>query len=333
MSTAESTIYGLMVTFNNNVQTLLNLCNANIKNILLSKLTIINKNKNIKQIQNYFNLNYNKLKNKLNVDKINAQAQSQSQSQSQVLTVNKSALLIGCNYIGTPYELSGCINDIVNLQDKIKTQYGFTNILIMTDATSKKPTKANILDEITVLLNNSKSGDILFIGFSGHGTKTADTNGDETDSFDEMFVPLDFQCISDDEMKLCINKHLKKDVTVFALFDCCHSGTILDLRYQYLDSENYENSTENLKETETVGNIIMLSGCMDNQISADAYIYSKYQGAMTWSFLDTVNKKPNLTWKELITGMRSTLLKSDFQQMPQLSSGRKLDLTAQICLL
>lgn len=72
---------------------------------------------------------------------------------------------------------------------------------------------------------------------------------------------------------------------------------------------------------------------MDNQTSADAYINSKYQGAMTWSFLDTVNKTPNLTWIELITTMRSSLKTSTYQQIPQLSSGKKLDLTAKICLL
>ena len=325
----QTIINGLNVTFNNNVKTLLNYCNSSIKNIINSKLSIINKNKNIKQIQIYFNTNYNNLKNKLNLDI----AQAQAQVQTQTNKVNKNALLIGCNYIGTQNELSGCINDVENIQNKLKNQYGFNNILIMTDNTSKKPTKANILNEIKVLLNNSKSGDKLFLGFSGHGTYTRDTSGDEKDGRDEMFVPLDFNCISDDEIKILINNNLKKDVTLFALLDCCHSGTILDLRYQYFDSENYDNSTENLKETETIGNLIMLSGCMDNQTSADAYINSKYQGAMTWSFLDTVNKKPKITWIELITTMRSSLKTSTYQQIPQLSSGKKLDLTTEICLL
>ena len=122
-------------------------------------------------------------------------------------------------------------------------------------------------------------------------------------------------------------------MTLFALFDCCHSGTILDLRYQYFDSENYDNSTENIKETETIGNLIMISGCMDNQTSADAYINSIYQGAMAWSFLDAVDKNPNLSWKDLITTMRSSLKTSKYEQIPQLSSGKKLDLSTKICLL
>ena len=327
----QTTINELNITFNNNVQNLLNYCNSTIKSIMNSKLSINNKNNNIKQIKKYFNTTYNNLKNKLNLD-IKA-AQLTASVPVQVIQVKKNALLIGCNYIGTEYELGGCINDVENIQNKLKSQYGFNNILIMSDNTSKKPTKVNILDEIKTLLTNSNRGDILFLSFSGHGTTMKDTSGDEKDGLDEMFVPLDFNCISDDEIKTFINNNLKKDVTLFALFDCCHSGTILDLRYQYFDSENYDNSTENKKERETNGNIIMISGCRDNQTSADAYINLKYQGAMTWAFLDTVNKNPNLSWKDLITTMRSSLKTSKYEQIPQLSSGKKLDLTTKIWFL
>jgi hypothetical protein len=336
----QSTISALNVTFNTNVKNLMNYCNLQIKSIMNSKLSNINKNNSIKQVQNYFNTNYTILKNKLNLDIKEAQAKVQATAQATATApaqtqkiVYKNALLIGCNYKGTQYELNGCINDIENIQNKLKTQYQFNNVLLMSDNTTKKPTKANILDELKNLLTNANSGDKLFLAFSGHGTTIKDTNGDEKDGLDEMFVPLDFNYISDDEIKIFINTYLKKDVTLFALFDCCHSGTILDLRYQYFDSENYDNSTENTKETETIGNVIMLSGCMDNQTSADAFINSKFQGAMTWSFLDTVNKNPNVTWKELITTMRSSLKTSTYQQIPQLSSGKKLDLTHKICLL
>ena len=114
----QTIINGLNVTFNNNVKTLLNYCNSSIKNIINSKLTIRNKNNNIKQIQIYFNTNYNNLKNKLNLDIAQAQVQAQTQVQAQVQTqtnkVNKNALLIGCNYIGTQNELNGCINDVAH---------------------------------------------------------------------------------------------------------------------------------------------------------------------------------------------------------------------------
>lgn len=322
MTSIELTINELNAAFNNNVKNLLNYCNSSIKSISNSKLPASKKKINIQKINIYFTTNYNILKNKLNLDINAAQVQSK-----------KCALLIGCDYIGTQYQLSGCINDVENIQTKLKSQYGFNNIAIMTDNTDKKPTKANILDELKNLLTSANSGDKLFLSFCGHGFNIKDTSGDEKDKLDEVFVSLDLDCISDDEIKLFINNNLKKNVTLFALFDCCHSGTILDLRYQYFDSENSDKASENTNVSETIGNIIMISGCMDNQTSEEVFVNNKNQGAMTWAFLDTINKNPNLTWKDLITTMRSSLKSSKYQQIPQLSSGKKLDLNTRLCLL
>ena len=41
------------------------------------------------------------------------------------------------------------------------------------------------------------------------------------------------------------------------------------------------------KEYETRGQVIMVSGCLDEQTSADAYINNTNQGALTATFLDT----------------------------------------------
>ena len=38
---------------------------------------------------------------------------------------NKKALLIGINYVKTDYELKGCINDIINVKNKLTSSYGF----------------------------------------------------------------------------------------------------------------------------------------------------------------------------------------------------------------
>lgn len=240
----------------------------------------------------------------------------------------KNALLIGCNYKNSRYELNGCINDATNIKKVLTDTYKFDNIVLMTDNTQIIPTKNNILAEITSLLHNANSGDVLFFSYSGHGVNVKDINGDEKDTLDEVIVPIDFDYISDDELNKLIQEHLKKDVTLFALFDCCHSGTILDLRYQYLDSTSSEKDTEELKNLETDGNVIMISGCMDRQTSMDAYIRSAgtYQGAMTFAFLESIKQKPNLSWIDLLTSMREYLNKEDYEQIPQLSSGKKLDL-------
>lgn len=241
----------------------------------------------------------------------------------------KKALLIGTNYKGTSNELYGCVNDVNSIRERlIKSK--FTEINIISDLTNIKPTRNAIIEGIKSLLINAKDGEFLFISYSGHGSNRIDKNKDEKDGRDELIIPCDFIPISDDELKNIINVYLKKNVTLFALFDSCFSGTMLDLKYQYLDSLNYDNSTENNMNSETVGNVIMISGCTDNQYSADAYIKNKPQGAMTWSFLETLNENNTLTWKQLVKTMRDKLLISHFDQLPQISCGKKTNIDMPI---
>ena len=252
----------------------------------------------------------------------------------------KKALLIGINYIGTSSQLNGCINDVNSLKTTLTTKYGFSAdadmIKIITDETVQKPTRVNILAAFKQLLESGVEGDLLFFAFSGHGSSTFDANRDEVaGGKDEMIITSDSKGIVDDELKALIQTYLKKNVTLFALFDCCFSGTVLDLKYQYLDSLDNDNSTVNANEAETIGNVIMISGCNDNQTSADAYINAKYQGAMTWAFLSTLSDSPakqQLSWRSLLTQMRDKLKTSKYEQLPQLSTGCFMDINKVICL-
>jgi hypothetical protein len=134
------------VNFSNDMQSLTNNYNNKISNIN-NKLAIINEN------------------NKLGTTTKNT----------------KKALLIGINYVGTPYTLRGCINDVTKVKSQINS-YGFSNqnIKILTDNTPQKPTRENILLEFKNLLANANSGDTLFFLYSGHGTQILDKNNDET---------------------------------------------------------------------------------------------------------------------------------------------------------
>ena len=172
-----------------------------------------------------------------------------------------------------------------------------------------------------ILLMNSQSGDLLFFLYSGHGSYILDRNGDEKNGYDEMIVSCDLRGILDDELKTIIQTYLKKDVTLFAMFDSCFSGTVLDLKFQYLNSLNYDKYTENANDLETDGTVIMISGCTDNQTSADAFINNKANGAMTWALLEGLAQSPNCSWRELVKKMRDLLKTSKFTQIPQISSG------------
>ena len=289
----------------------------NIQNIQKLKKTPAFKKKVINNLISQYNNDNNKLKQILNENVYNI---NNFVPTNIIINANKKALLIGINYIGSQNELYGCISDVNSIKERISGQ-GFNDIKVITDLTPEKPTRDIILLNFKNLLINSKEGDLLFLLYSGHGSYVLDRNADEKDGYDELIVSCDFKSILDDELKAIIQTYLKPNVTLFAMFDSCFSGTILDLKYQYLDSLSYDSYTENNKNLDTPGNVLLISGCTDEQTSADASINGKANGAMTWSLLESLKQKPNTTWREIIKTMRQLLNNSGFDQIPQFSSG------------
>jgi hypothetical protein len=297
----------------------------NIINII-SKSRAINKAKQVNTVKNLLAAYISNLTKKYNTDCLTIQNFTPKQIK---IDKAKKALLVGINYTGTSSELYGCINDVNCIKERISSK-GFTSINTITDLTTKKPTRGNILSEFKSLLINSQAGDLLFFLYSGHGSYDLDRNGDEADGYDELIVSSDSKGISDDELKTIIQQNLKQDVTLFAMFDSCFSGSVLDLRYQYMDSLNYDKYTENDKQAVTVGNVFMISGCTDEQTSADAVFNNKPNGAMTWSLLESLKQKPNDSWRELVKNMRDILKTSEFDQIPQFSSGSFVNIDSPV---
>ncbi|KAK3236747.1 hypothetical protein CYMTET_53129 [Cymbomonas tetramitiformis] len=65
-----------------------------------------------------------------------------------------------------------------------------------------------------------------------------------------------------------------------------------------------------------------ISGCMDNQTSADASIDGKRQGAMTWALLQALKENGwEFQYNALLTSMRNKM-KGRFTQLPQISTTR-----------
>jgi hypothetical protein len=322
----QKRILDLQYIYNSSVVALLSTLNANIRNIQTSRLSIKLKQKNINNLNIQYNANVNNLKIALNKNIVSIQNYF---PKPIIINKNKNALLIGINYTGTSSQLYGCINDTTLIKERL-SKNGFTSINILTDLTSKKATRDNILVEFKNLLVNSQSGDLLFLLYSGHGSYTIDRNNDETDRRDELIISCDFKVVLDDEFKSIIQTNLKSGVTLFAMFDSCFSGTVLDLRYQYLDSLNYDNYTENTKTLETLGNVFMISGCTDKQTSMDSVFNNQANGAMTWSLLESLKQNPTCNWRELVKNMRDRLKEYNYQQIPQFSCGTFEDIDKQV---
>lgn len=161
--------------------------------------------------------------------------------QYSACTGKRKALLIGINYFGTKAELKGCINDTKNVSSFLMQHYGYKreDMVILTDDQANpvlQPTKQNILRAMNWLVGNAQPNDSLFLHYSGHGGQTKDLDGDEGDGFDEVIYPVDFQQrghIVDDEVHAIVVKPLKPGVRLTAIFDSCHSGSMMDLPYIY----------------------------------------------------------------------------------------------------
>jgi metacaspase-1 len=288
----------------------------------ISKWRVTNYIKNIyrRHINNWFQ------KNKLNLDKKRANELEKIKQKYDALPPAplKKALLIGINYKDTEGELRGCVNDVNDLKKMLTSKYDYSpsNVTTVIDS---QATRENILKQFTQLLRSGKSGETLFVSFSGHGYYWDDNyNKDEIDGKDELIVTVDNYAIVDDELKNIIDANLKENVTLIALFDNCHSGTILDLPYHYFKEDKEMIHHSLCKDTK--GTVICLSGCRDDQVSMDAYLQGNFNGALTFHFVEMLTHNRSLTWKKLVDSLRSNLELKQFNQVPQITCGRKMDL-------
>ncbi len=94
----------------------------------------------------------------------------------------RKALIIGINYNGSSHQLSGCINDAINVRDFLVNDRGFSSdsndMVVMTDApenygTPFWPNGANLLAAFGWLTSWNQAGDSIWLSYSGHGGKRA----------------------------------------------------------------------------------------------------------------------------------------------------------------
>lgn len=182
--------------------------------------------------------------------------------------------------------------------------------------------------------------------------------------FNDTIVPVDYEVngmIDSPTLHRHLVSRLPQNCTLTVIFDCCHSGSALELPYVYrTDEYGNVNLMDNLQmgyqlvgeashliqggfSFQNVGeaaqllggakdffhslrhqltgedggtntetglaaasdfgedwaregkSVFMLSGCKDEQTSADAFIRGKHVGAMSWAFLETM--KQDINWE------------------------------------
>ncbi|KAK7412154.1 hypothetical protein VNO78_03603 [Psophocarpus tetragonolobus] len=275
---------------------------------------------------------------------------------------NKRAVLVGISYANHVNSLKGSVNDAHTMKHFLVRNMGFPthSIRMLTDGPEDKspltiPTKHNMRMAMRWLLEGSRPGDSLVFHFSGHGSRQVDTNMDEVDGYDEAICPLDYQHqgkILDDEINATIVRPLPPGAKLHALVDTCFSGTILDLPFMcrinrkgYYGWEDHRHPRAGYKGTRG-GLAVCISACDDDGNAADTSAFSGEEsaGALTFSFIQTMQHEANLTYGQLLNSMRSIVrgakektfglkdpeftmnTRRQYAHEPQLSSSEKFDI-------
>jgi hypothetical protein len=269
----------------------------------------------------------------------------------------KRALLIGINYYGSECQLSGCLDDIADAQSYLE-KHGFTEFRVLKDDSKDPehknpdcPTRANILAAIREMIAKTKDGDYLYFHYSGHGSYVSDDGKattidgivwggkDERDGRDEVICPVDYDTagmIKDDELHILMVRELKPKAKLRCFFDSCHSGSVLDLPFRYSSGDSLIAENNDVSDKD----VLMISGCLDAQTSADANINGHFNGAMTWSLFSALREISQMgkyaktyRWKDLLFLMRHDLRKGGYDQVPQLDFCNKAQTSEIVDLL
>jgi hypothetical protein len=203
------------------------------------------------------------------------------------------ALLIGINYKNTDFPLSGCWNDVDEI-NKFLLSKNFINIIMKDDdplISDLYPTKDNITKQFQNIL--AKSPDHIFLYFSGHGGQLFDFNKDEKDKKDECIWVYNSSnqviSFSDDQMREIFVDKLESKTFLTSVFDSCHSESILDLELRYKFMKN-KPLFDIITKKKSLKNVISISGCQDHDYSGETIINGKVRGILTFYLLKTLNE-------------------------------------------
>jgi len=264
--------------------------------------------------------------------------------------MNNKALLVGINaYPNANNNLRGCINDIIDMEYFIASKnkvYQKENIRTLTD---NRATKKGILTALDWLLLGASAGDQILFQYSGHGAQIPSHHSAiEKDGLDEIICPYDFNgedaaetAISDKEFASIFAK-IPQGVHFVWISDSCHSEDlsrkheIVDANhgnsnYEFNDTRfrrfNYMNSTQQAEAVAPIASLgsaaiplhgALLSGCASHQLSADAYINNRFNGAFTHYLIKNLSLYgQDASMQDIVKYVNIDLMENDYDQNPQ----------------
>jgi hypothetical protein len=237
----------------------------------------------------------------------------------------RRALLIGVNYVRNEQNrLYGCVNDALRMQQTLARIRPGVECRVLHDEGGVWPSRENVLAGFQWLLEGLAPGDAVLVHYSGHGGRTVDRSGDESTGFDSCIYPIAesgaVECVADDEIRALLAERVPAQCKLTAVFDCCHSGTCLDLRYTLGGRESMIILTENRRYRKTDAQVLFLSACTDEQVAEESVASGAPVGALTTALIDALEGSAKLN--RILCALRAALKGAGFKQTPQVSCGR-----------
>jgi hypothetical protein len=235
----------------------------------------------------------------------------------------KRAVLIGCNYYGTSFEMSGSIEKVQAAKEMYGLRLHVTNFTVLVDApgTENLPTHDAIETVFDKLVLDSQPGDTVIIHYCGSSTA--------------CIVPVDSENVFSDADVRYIIDGFQEGVNVFCVFDAQYVDIVAQLRFTYEDNStgvpeiaaqskgrlvpNFDKwkhgrkTHENLSDPETICNVVVLL-------------------VETWalSMIFETYHLYGLTLENVLTYSRAALLSNNSSTTPVMETGQLIDIQTTV---
>jgi len=164
------------------------------------------------------------------------------------------------------------------------------------------------------LTRNARSGDELFFYYGGHGSESG------------AICPLDHSFYDDPATRVTAKdmydnmvSRIPEGCRLTTVFDTCHAGGMLNLKYRYGSSKalNNESPTTRSNATSARGTIINFAACSKQ---GKSYKYDFTSGLMNY-----FDETPNASLARALRHVINDLDVNDIKDKPEISSNRYLD--------
>ena len=232
---------------------------------------------------------------------------------------------LGINdYMGYQNDLAGCINDIKDEIKKLKSEFPEFQCLSYFDS---KVTTQFFQSEIRRIFESSPDG-FLYGRYSGHGTQIPSSS--EPNGYNEALYLYNGPLI--DDVIYQLQQETPPGWEVCFKFDSCFSGDIgsrnlnIGTKKKYRVRERFYQMpgvphlikpVNRLAKTDEGQRWVIMSGCGEEQTSADAYFGNRPNGAFT--YFDLKNYGKGDLYTNELHDVKESLASYGFDQVPELS--------------